>query len=100
MSKVMGHPGSAATISGVVGEVEETFEIRGRYGNLLATAETLDIAKRDVRYRIANLGQTGLAVHRVTVKREVVYKPRLVTVLPTSNDLETDLATRKLEQLP
>lgn len=62
---------------------EETFEVRGRYGTLLATAETIDMAKRDVRYRIANLGQTGLTVHRVTIKREVVYKPRLITVLPS-----------------
>ena len=62
---------------------EETFEVRGRYGNLLATAETLDLAKRDVRYRIANLGQTGLTVQRVTTLREVVYRPRLVTVLPS-----------------
>lgn len=62
---------------------DETFEVRGRYGNLLATAETVDMAKRDVRYRIANLGQTGLTVHRVTIKREVVYKPRLITVLPS-----------------
>ncbi len=79
----MSPPGSAAPISGVVGDDAETYEVRGRYGNLLATAETLEMAKRDVRYRIASLGQTGLSVHRVTVKREVVYKPRLVTVLPS-----------------
>lgn len=92
----MGHPGTLAPISGVPCD-DETFEVRGRYGNLLATAETLDIAKKDVRYRIAELGQTGVTVHRVTVHREVVYRPRLVTVLPC---IETDLATRKLEQLP
>jgi hypothetical protein len=79
------HPGnSPQAFSGVRdGNVEETFEVRNRYGGLIATAETLDMAKRDVRYRIANLGQSGLTVHRVTVKREVVYKPRLVTVLPS-----------------
>lgn len=61
-------------------EPRETFEIRGRYNNLLATAETLEIAKRDVLYRIGTLHQSGVYVERVTVHREVAYRPRLVTV--------------------
>jgi hypothetical protein len=57
---------------------EETFEVMNRYGHVIATAETLEIAKRDVRYRIGNLGQSGVWVRKRIVTFETAYKPRLV----------------------
>ena len=57
---------------------DTTYEIIGRYGNVLATAETLDMAKADVRYRMSRLGQSGLHVRRSRVIRDVVYRPRAV----------------------
>ena len=77
---------------------EETFEVMNRYGNVIATAGTEELARQDVRYRIANLGQTGVWVRKRVVTYETIYKPRLVRVLP--RDLDADLATQRMEKLP
>lgn len=59
---------------------EETFEVMNRYGAVIATAGTEDLARQDVRYRIAHLGQAGVWVRKRIVTYETVFKPRLVRV--------------------
>lgn len=83
----MSDPRTAATpvfaLPGAIGEAEETFEIIGRYGNVIATAGSEELARQDVHYRIAHLGQSGVWVRKRVVTYEAVYRPRLVRVLPS-----------------